>query len=113
MPLYRIFRMREDKRQQFRWAPHTRGATQVKPKDFTEAESVEAPSAYALWSELRETEQALGVGDLLEGPSGDLRIYKYVGFEEAKWVLPEVKTGIEMDAPAAGGGPMFSSAASA
>jgi hypothetical protein len=31
-----------------------------------------------------------------------LRIVKYVGFEEARWVLPEVKTGLENTPVAAG-----------
>jgi len=30
-------------------------------------------------------------GDLLEAENGALRIYKFVGFEEAQWVLPEAK----------------------
>jgi hypothetical protein len=29
------------------------------------------------------------VGDLLETETGDLRICKYVGFEPAKWFVPE------------------------
>lgn len=103
MPLYRLYRMKEDKRQQFRWAPHTSGVTQVKPKDFDEAGSFEAENAYCLWTLLRGTPDALQIGDLLELPSGELRIFKFVGLEEAKWVLPEVKTGIELQAPAAGG----------
>jgi hypothetical protein len=31
------------------------------------------------------------VGDLLEAPDGVLRIFKFVGFEEAHWVVPEAK----------------------
>jgi len=34
MPLYRIFRMKESRRQQFRLASHTRGLSQVKPGDY-------------------------------------------------------------------------------
>lgn len=107
MPEFRLFRMREEKRQQFRWAPHTSGTTAVKPKDYVEAGVVEAANVYSLWAELKESASPLDVGDLVEVPGGELRICKYVGFEEAKWVLPEVKTGIELDAPpAAGGTPM-------
>ncbi|MBM3725479.1 MAG: hypothetical protein FJW40_08655 [Acidobacteria bacterium] len=91
MPVYRIFRMKENPRQQFKWAPHSSGATAVKPKDFEEGPSIEADSAYALWFNLRCTDQALKVGDVIELPTGDVRIYKYVGLEEAKWVLPEVR----------------------
>lgn len=90
MAQYRIHRMKEAPRQQFRWAPHSSGATLVKPRDYEPGRSVEAASAYALWQELRLTEEALQLGDLLELPEGQLRIFKYVGFEEAQWVVPEV-----------------------
>lgn len=91
MPLYRIFRMKENHRQQFRWAPHTSGVTLLKPKEFEASGEVEANSVYDAWEMLRTSDHPLQVGDLLEIPEQDLRIYKYVGFEEAKWVLPEPK----------------------
>jgi hypothetical protein len=31
------------------------------------------------------------VGDLLETGDGQLRVCKYVGFEPAQWVVPELK----------------------
>jgi len=61
----------------------------VKPKDYEPGTSVEAASPYALWMELRDSEHALQVGDLLESDAGELRIFKYVGFEEARWFVPE------------------------
>ena len=102
MPAYSIWRLKESQRQQFRWAPHTIGVTQVKPRDYEQGESLEAENGYALWSELRETDGALRVGDLLEAEGSDLRIFKYVGFEEARWVLPEVKSGLESEPLAVG-----------
>ena len=95
MPLYRIYRMKESSRQQFRWAPHTIGITRAKPKDYEEIHAVEAPNVYAAWMSLKDTERALEVGDILESEAGDLRIYKYVGFEEAQWQLPEPKPVVE------------------
>lgn len=95
MPAYRIYRLRESVRQQFRWAPHTIGMTLVKPKDYEEIYQMEATGPYAVWIQLKDTEQALQVGDILEVESGELRIYKYVGFEEAKWLVPDVKNGLE------------------
>jgi len=89
MPAYQIHRLKETIRQQFRWAPHTSGATIAKPKDYEPGNMVEAPSAYAAWVALRDTEEALLVGDVLEAPGGELRICKYVGFEEARWFVPE------------------------
>jgi hypothetical protein len=113
MPQFRLFRMREEKRQQFRWAPHTSGSTPVKPRDFEEAVPVDATNVYSLWAEMKSADQPLDVGDVVELPGGELRICKYVGFEEAKWVMPEMRTGIEMDAPPASGGRPRSLAAGA
>ena len=101
MPAYRIYRMKEHVRQPFRWQPHTTGAAIAKPKDFLEGDTVESANAYSCWLELKDTSGALVVGDLLEAEDGTLRIYKYVGFEDAKWVLPEVKTEAGATSPAA------------
>jgi hypothetical protein len=87
--------MKESMRQQFRWAPHTSGVTSIKPRDFEAAGEVESHGFYDAWMTLRGTERALEVGDVLEAEGGDLRICKYVGFEEARWVLPEARTGLE------------------
>jgi hypothetical protein len=91
MPLYRIFRMKDSPRQQFRWAPHVSGAATAKPKDYDEQGHVDALHEYDAWRMMRDQETPLNVGDLLEADDGQLRICKYVGFEPAQWVLPEVK----------------------
>lgn len=93
MPFFKIHRLKDSQFQQFRWAPHTAGASQARPKDYAEAGAIKAESAYAAWTALRESGQALRVGDILEDESGGLRIYKYVGFEEAHWIVPEIKPG--------------------
>jgi hypothetical protein len=102
MACFKIFRMKDNPRQSFRWQPHTSGVTNVKPRDYQEAEAAESANVYALWNALKDSRQPLDVGDVVEFESGELRIYKYVGFEEARWVLPEVKTGLEGIPPAAG-----------
>ena len=89
MPSYQIHRLKESQRQQFRWAPHTSGVTIVKLKDYEKGSVAEAASPYAVWLNLRETEQALQVGDLVEVEGEVLRILKYIGFEEARWYVPE------------------------
>lgn len=99
MPAYRIFRMKDGPRQQFRWAPHTSGVTQVKPKDYLEAETVDAASPYAAWFALKGSPAPLDVGDLLQSEGGELRIYKYVGFEEARWLVPEISAAGGPGAP--------------
>jgi hypothetical protein len=91
MPHYRIFRMKDSPRQQFRWAPHVSGTASAKPKDYEEQGQVEALHEYDAWRILREQGDSLQVGDLLEGEDGRLRICKYVGFEPAQWILPEPK----------------------
>ncbi len=89
MPQFRIHRMKDAQRQSFRWAPHVSGSAQVKPKDYEPGSQVEALTEYAAWAQLKGSEQQLGVGDLLETETGELRICKYVGFEQALWLVPE------------------------
>ena len=98
MPTYRIHRLKDHLRQQVRFAPHVSGIATVKPRDYqpldeaASGETVEAPTPYAAFFALRETEAPLEVGDLLESAAdGSLRIFKFVGFEEAQWALPEPK----------------------
>ena len=109
MPSYRIHRLRSHLRQQFRSAPHVSGSANVKPRDYVlkePAESIDAVSPYAAFFALRESGAALEVGDLLEAEGGSLRIFKYVGFEEAQWVVPEAKPEEESKADAAPAGEM-------
>jgi hypothetical protein len=91
MPMYRVYRMKDAPRQQFRWAPHVAGVASVKARDYEPEGEVEAGSEYDAWSRLRASEHPLAVGDLLEAESGALCICKYVGFESANWVIPEAK----------------------
>jgi hypothetical protein len=95
MPMYRVYRMKDAPRQQFRWAPHVAGAAGVKARDYEPEGEVQADSEYDAWIRLRASERPLAVGDLLESESGALRICKYVGFESANWVIPEAKSAPE------------------
>ncbi len=95
MPLYRIYRMKDSPRQQFRWAPHLSGCASLKPRDYEPGAQVEARNEYDAWQSLRESDQPLMVGDLLETADGQLRVCKYVGFEPAQWVIPELKQPVE------------------
>ena len=96
MPVFRIYRMKDTPRQQFRWAPHTCGVSSLKPRDYDAAGDVSALSCYDAWMGLRGSESALDVGDVLESETGELRICKYVGFEEARWVLPEARLPFDL-----------------
>lgn len=99
MPEYRVFRLKETLRTQFRQAPHLSGLTAVKPKDYEESGFIDAESPYAAWHSLRGTGRELAVGDLLGIGERELRILKYIGFEEARWVLPEAKPAAHAGAP--------------
>lgn len=102
MANYRIHRLKDSVRQQFRWAPHTIGITTIKPKDYEPFTTVEALTPYAVWMQLKDSDTPLEIGDVLELESGEVRIYKYVGFEQAQWLLPEVKSPAEGSGTATG-----------
>jgi hypothetical protein len=97
MPSFRIHRLKEHLRQGFRSAPHLSGTASVKPRDYEttdpdqDAEVVEASSPYAAFFALRDATDPIQVGDVLECEDGSLRILKFVGIEEAQWILPEAK----------------------
>jgi len=90
MPAYRIHRLKDHLRQQFRAAPHVIGTASIKPGHYEPGGEIDAPTPYAAFFELRDAGTPLQVGDLLEAENGALRICKFVGFEEANWVIPEV-----------------------
>lgn len=98
MPLYRIYRMKDSPRQQFRWAPHVSGCASLKPKDYEQRGEIEALHEYDAWRLLRESGDGLEVGDLLETEDLRLSICKYVGFEPAQWVLPDPKPAVQPEA---------------
>ncbi len=103
MASYRIFRLKDGLRAQFRQLPHVSGISRVKVKDYEERGSVEASTPYAAWVVLKGTGDALEVGDLLMDESGEARIVKFVGFEPAEWIVPEIKLpGEVILAPAVG-----------
>ncbi len=96
MARYRIHRIRESMKEHFRWLAHTGGTAVVKPKDYEVGAEYEAATPYALWMSLKADGNALCHGDVLEmvredGAQGDLQIFKYIGFEPAKWWIPEPK----------------------
>ena len=93
MPSFRIHRLKDHLRQNFRFAPHLSGTASVKPRDYetTEDSVVEAASPYAAFFALRNAPEPIQIGDILESEDGSLRIFKFVGIEEAQWVVPENK----------------------
>jgi hypothetical protein len=106
MPSYRIHRLKDHLRPGFRSAPHVIGMASVKPREYEPGDSIEAPSPYAAFFRLRDSGTPLEVGDVLELENGSIRICKFVGFEEAQWVLPEAK----LDATGSESAPMEAAA---
>ena len=100
MPVYRIHRLREHLKQTFRNAAHVSGAAQVKLRDYVpeSEETLAADTPYAAYFALKESPAPLQPGDLLETEDGTLRIYKFVGFEPAQWILPEAKPQMNLTA---------------
>lgn len=87
--------MKDSPRQQFRLAPHLSGCVSLKPRDYEPGSQVEARNEYDAWQVLRESDRPLMVGDLLETGDGQLRVCKYVGFEPAEWLIPELRQPLE------------------
>jgi hypothetical protein len=93
---YRIHRIKETARENFRWAAHTGGLAIAKLKDYEPKGEIDAASPYAGWKALSAQGCPLRTGDILEeilpdGAPGTLHIAKYVGFEKAAWFIPETK----------------------
>ena len=95
MLVYRIYRMKDAPRQQFRWAPHVSGCASIRARDYEQRGWIEARNEYDAWRLLKEAGEPLSVGDLLETEGGELRLCKYVGLEPAQWTLPEAKQHCE------------------
>jgi hypothetical protein len=96
MVRYRIHKLKNAQRENFRWTAHTSGLAIVKPKDYDATGEVEAATPYAAWKTLHGEGRPLCPGDLLEtvkedGSPGELLIAKYIGFEPAAWYVPEPK----------------------
>jgi hypothetical protein len=91
MPSFRIHRLKDHLRQQFRFAPHMSGTATLKARDYAPGDTVEASSPYAAFFQMKDAGTPLEVGDLLESQDGALRVFKYVGFEEAQWLVVEDK----------------------
>jgi hypothetical protein len=96
MVRYRIHKLKNTQRENFRWTAHTSGLAVVKLKDYDATGEVEAATPYAAWKTLQTEDRPLSPGDLLEtikedGSPGELLIAKYIGFEPAAWHVPEPK----------------------
>ena len=98
-PVFRIHRMKDAPRQQFRSAAHVSGAANVKPKDYEAARRrlrpirIYQPGHCCAAQSDRSTWVTFWTSD------NRLRICKYVGFEEARWFVPETPPQASLPAP--------------
>jgi hypothetical protein len=95
---FRIHRMKDTPRENFRWAAHTRGLAIVKPKEYELAETINGKGPYDVWKTLLADGRPLAPGDLIENLSenesaNSLRIAKYIGFEPAQWFEESFNSG--------------------
>ena len=63
------------------------------------AKTIEALNTYEAWENMRNSGTPLEVGDILESELGGIKICKYIGFDDARWILPEVKPAPDQAAP--------------
>ncbi len=98
MVSFKIHRLKDNASAQFRWAPHTSGPASVKQRDYEVVGEVDAVGAYGLFNQLRGTPNELRVGDILELPDGSLKIFKFVGLEDATWFVAPPKAEIAPEA---------------
>ncbi len=90
---FRIYRLRESQRENYRWSAHTGGEASLKSRDYGRGETLDAETPYAAWRQLREAGVPLQIGDVLEAlavteSDAELWISKYIGLERAHWHVP-------------------------
>ena len=108
MPCYRIHYLKESQRQHFRNAAPASDPLKLKPKDYQPGGEIEATSPYAAWKQMREAggdQRPIDIGDALEADTGALFVCKYVGFEEAQWLVPEAPESAATATPGAAAAP--------
>ncbi len=88
MARFRIYYLRESRRQAFRDAVPAAGPLELKKRDYESDGEIEAETPYAAWQQWRTQSRPIAVGDVLEAESGTLFVCRYVGFEEARWYQP-------------------------
>jgi hypothetical protein len=106
MPQFRIYYLKDPQRQHFRRLPPGNaqsGPLLLKLRDYEVGGEIEAASPYAAWKELRKahSRRSIGVGDALETDTGGLLVCRWVGFEEARWHVPEPPPRKSQEQPAA------------
>jgi hypothetical protein len=91
MPSYRVFYLKERQITGYRQAAPRPQPYHLKPSDYEEGPTVEAPSPYAVWKLLEESTEKytaarkMVVGDVLQTEGSPIMVMNFWGFDEAGW----------------------------
>jgi len=97
MPHFQLFYLRDVLIQKFRESAPLEKPYSLRPQDYEEGGSIEAPGPYGAWKQLQENSEKgdgrreFGVGDVLESEGSELIVLNYWGFDEAVWRLPHAE----------------------
>jgi hypothetical protein len=94
MTRYRVFYLKDRQIPAYREATPRPQPYHLRPSDYEEGPEIEAPSPYAVWKKLEETEEILNarkmvVGDVLQLDPSSILVMNFWGFDEAKWQEPD------------------------
>ncbi len=107
MPSYKVFYLKERQIPAYRQGTPRPQPYHLKPSDYEEGPTIEAPSPYAVWKLLEDrTEEYAGsrnlvVGDVLQTEGSPIVVMNFWGFDEATWQEP--KSDITAPAEVPGG----------
>jgi hypothetical protein len=91
MTRYRVFYLKDRQIPAYRESTPRPQPYHLRPSDYEEGPEIEAPSPYAVWKKLEETEEEspnarkMVVGDVLQIDPSSILIMNFWGFDEAKW----------------------------
>jgi hypothetical protein len=91
MTRYRVFYLKDRQIPAYRESTPRPQPYHLRPSDYEEGPEIEAPSPYAVWKTLEETEEQIPaarkmvVGDVLQLDPSSILVMNFWGFDEAKW----------------------------
>jgi hypothetical protein len=89
MKRYRVFYLKDRQIPAYRESTPRPQPYHLRPSDYEEGPEIEAPSPYAVWKTIEETEipnaRKMVVGDVLQLDPSSILVMNFWGFDEAKW----------------------------
>lgn len=89
MARYRVFYLKDRKIPAYQESTPRPQPYHLRPSDYEEGPEIEAPSPYAVWKTIEETEipnsRKMVVGDVLQLDLSSILVMNFWGFDEAKW----------------------------